>query len=225
MTTPRYKAVLFDLDGTLMDTGPGIYAAFRYVQQTMGWRELSEAELHALVGPPLVDSYVNTFHLTPEEGAKAAVMHRTFQIKESYKLSTAYLGIKSLLKDLKRHHVNEAVTTLKGETIAKKTLSVDGLDRYLSPICGVTEAGANPTKADIVRRALKTLDCAPEEAVLVGDSHFDAIGANTAGVDFIAVTYGYGFGDDDPPEKYHPLAICPSTDDLRQLLSHLTSNH
>ena len=93
MNTFQYRTVLFDLDGTLMDTGPGIFAAFRHVQQGMKWPALTDKQLRALVGSPLIDSYVKTFGLTPEEGRQAAVMHRRFQIQESYRLASPYPGI------------------------------------------------------------------------------------------------------------------------------------
>jgi phosphoglycolate phosphatase len=219
MNALQYRTVLFDLDGTLMDTGPGIFAAFRHVQQTMKWPALTDKQLHALVGPPLVDSYIKTFGLTPEEGRQAAVMHRRFQIRESYRLASPYPGIADFLQQLKNIGCKLGVTTLKGETIARKTLEAGHLAHYFDCIHGVQHDGSNPTKAAIVHRALHTLKTQPQEALLIGDSRYDAVGAWETHVTFGAVTYGYGFADRKSAEKYHPLFIARSVSDLSNFVA------
>ncbi|WP_455129541.1 HAD family hydrolase [Pseudoramibacter alactolyticus] len=219
MNTFQYRTVLFDLDGTLMDTGPGIFAAFRHVQQGMKWPALTDKQLRALVGSPLIDSYVKTFGLTPEEGRQAAVMHRRFQIQESYRLASPYPGIASFLQNLKDARCKLGVTTLKGEAIARKTLESGHLAHYFDCIHGVQHDGSNPTKAAIIDRALHTLKTQPQEALLIGDSHYDAIGAWETHVTFAAVTYGYGFANYEAAEKYHPLFIARSVSDLSDFVA------
>ncbi|MGI6556409.1 MAG: HAD family hydrolase [Pseudoramibacter sp.] len=217
----HYKAILWDLDGTLMDTGPGIFAAFRHVQKLKGWHEIDDDTLHTLVGPPLVQSYMKTFDLSEEEGIEAAHLHRLYQKQYSYQLSISYPGMDQLLKHLKDRGYFLAVATLKGELIAQKTLEAGHLDQFFDTICGVTPDHVTAKKSDIMQRALEELSLTTHDALLVGDSQYDAFGAWEKTMPFVAVTYGYGFHSTDDAEPWHPLHISDSVDNLHTFLSNI----
>jgi phosphoglycolate phosphatase len=215
----RYKIILWDLDGTLMDTGPGIFAAFRHVQEINGWPEIDDKTLHALVGPPLISSYMNTFNISEEKAIESAHLHRLYQKQSSYQLSTAYPGMAQLLQVLKKRGYLLAVSTLKGEEIARKTLSAGNLTSYFDGIFGVTPDHIKARKSDIINRALNAFSLEKQDAVLVGDSRFDGLGAWENNMPFIAVTYGYGFHNIKEARTWHPLHIAPSVKDLSSFLS------
>lgn len=215
----RYKIILWDLDGTLMDTGPGIFAAFRYVQKQNGWHEIDDKTLHTLVGPPLISSYMKTFDLTEEKAVEAANLHRLYQKRCSYQLSTAYPGMADLLYTLKKKGYILAVSTLKGEEIARKTLSAGKLTSYFDGIFGVTPNHLKARKSDIINRALKALKIEKQDAILIGDSQFDGLGAWENNMPFVAVTYGYGFHNSEEACAWHPLHVSPSVKDLSAFLS------
>ena len=217
----HYKAILWDLDGTLMDTGPGIFAAFRHVQKLKGWPEIDDKTLHTLVGPPLVQSYMKTFGISETEGIEASHLHRAYQKKYSYQLSLSYPGMAELLIQLKDRGYLLAVSTLKGEVIARKTLEAGQLDQFFDTICGVTPDHVTAKKSDIMQRALEKISLTTRDALLVGDSRYDAFGAWEKTMPFVAVTYGYGFHSADDAKPWHPLHISDSVDNLHTFLSNI----
>ncbi len=209
----KYRVIIFDLDGTLLDTAPGIISAVRYTADTMGLPQLPDSTLAAFCGPPSLKSY-RTHYGLDEEAARACVTHhRWYQNEYGFKEAVAYIQLVDLLKHLKVTGHQLAVATLKREDIAIRTLEAAGIAHYFDAICGIDQAESK-TKADIITDALTTLDRTPWDAVLIGDSEYDAQGAWSAGIPFIAVTYGYGFKTPEDTKAYHPLFTASDVQDL-----------
>ena len=98
-----------------------------------------------------------------------------------------------MLKALRESGFKTAVCTSKNEPVAEMVCEKMGLSPYLDAICGSTLDGSRKAKADLIPYALDVLGCTDKEkALMVGDTHFDARGAQLAGVDFLGVTFGYG---------------------------------
>jgi phosphoglycolate phosphatase len=161
---------------------------------------------------------MNTFNISEEKAIKSAHLHRLYQKQSSYQLSTAYPGMAQLLQALKKRGYLLAVSTLKGEEIARKTLSAGNLTPYFDGIFGVTPDHIKARKSDIINRALNAFNLEKQDAVLVGDSRFDGLGAWENNMPFIAVTYGYGFHNIKEARTWHPLHIAPSVKDLSSFL-------
>ena len=170
----RRDIILFDLDGTLTDSGPGIMKAGQYALRAFGierdWRELS-----FFVGPPLSETFA---HFVSAENVDNA----------------PYPGIPALLAHLKSEGKRLFVATSKLDTMAERILEHFGLAPYFDAICGAPEGDKEAgKKVNVVKAALKAAGCNDlSRAVMVGDREHDVIGAHLAGLDVIGVLYGYG---------------------------------
>lgn len=203
----RYDLVIFDLDGTIADTSPGILNSIRYVQQKMRLPAITKEQMYSHVGPPMEESYRRNFGLEGEELRRAVELHKEYAVKQGFREIEIYPGIPQLLERLHREGVKTAMATLKAQTTADKIFVEFGLSTAFDLVLG-TDAAAPKTKAQLLEECLYRLQCAKERAVLVGDSKYDAEGAQQAGIDFIAVTYGFGFKSAADAAAYSPVAVC-----------------
>lgn len=186
------KNVVFDLDGTLLDTSEGIIRSVRYTVEQLGYEELDYDSLLTFVGPPVQNSFKKHFGCNDEEAQKAANVFRDYYKKEALLLAKPYDGIYELCEQLKSKGIKMAVATYKREDYALKLLNHFGFDKYCNPMHGADNNNLLK-KEDIIRMCLEEMDAAQEETVLIGDTDNDAKGALKAGINFIAVTYGFGF--------------------------------
>ena len=187
----RRNIILFDLDGTLTDSGPGIMKAGQYALRAFGierdWRELS-----FFVGPPLSETFAR---FVPAQDVDAAVAKfREYYQKDGWLDNAPYPGIPELLAHLKAQGKRLFVATSKLDTMAVRIVEHFGLMPYFEAVCGAPagdkEAGK---KVNVVKAALKSAGCDDlSRAVMVGDREHDVIGAHMAGLDVIGVLYGYG---------------------------------
>lgn len=211
-----YKAVLFDLDGTLADTSPGILNSIRYTQRMMGLPEITLEQMYSHVGPPMEESYNRNFGLTGAKLKQAVSYHKEYAVQNGYKELKFYDGIATLLDDLKLRGTKTAVATLKAHTTAVKIFDSFGMTDKFEVVKGTDSIYTG--KVQLVEYCLDKLGVTAENAVLVGDSSYDAIAAEEAGVDFIAVTYGFGFKDPKELSLYNCKEVCDSVSALSKYL-------
>ena len=169
MTThPRPDTVLFDLDGTLIDSGPSILAALRKAFAEEGVPALPPAAERSLLGPPLYRA------LPPLVGDASDRVVRTYRrifVAEGFAYQAkAYPGIEALLDGLARHHVRLAVSTSKLETSARAILEHLGLAGRFATICGDTQDAGRPTKAEVIAETLRRIGESPRRT---GESSAD----------------------------------------------------
>lgn len=195
------KAVIFDLDGTLLDTGKGVVKSVKYTIQQMKLPSLSQSELETFVGPPIKNKLQQTFDLTEEQAVEGMNIFRNHYGKEDIYIAEPYAGIEELLGMLKRDGYKLGVATYKREDQAIKLLEKMQIADFFDVIHGADPEG-KMSKADVINKSLLDLDCDSQEAVMVGDSDNDAIGAATAGMHFLGVTYGYGFKSEADVAKH-----------------------
>ena len=186
------RNVIFDLDGTLADTSPGIIESVQHTVQTMGLPALSEAQLRAFIGPPLRHSFAEQCGCTPQEAQQAVTVFRAHYQDGAVFHAALYPGIAELCAELKASGFRMAVATNKPDRFASALVRRFGLDGLLDPVCGADEEG-RLKKADLIRMCMNGMQASCEETVLIGDTENDAEGAEQAGVQFLAVTYGFGF--------------------------------
>ena len=185
----RYRLVIFDADGTLFDSAPGILASIRHTMETLGLPEISEAQMRTHLGPPVDLAYHRSFGLEGEALQEAVRTHKAFNTRYGVTMCQTYPGIPGLLEKLHDAGVLTAVASLKpSETLARlielQNVHFDSVHGY---------SGNGESKADLIRMCLDDLGVPASEAVMVGDTEPDRIGAEDAGVYFIPVSYGYGF--------------------------------
>ena len=191
MTT---KTILFDLDGTLTDSGEGIMNCAKLALEHYGLPIPSEAELRTFVGPPLHESFIR-FGVPAEEADNAIKIYRSRYIPIGKFENHPYEGIREMLETLKAAGHTLYVATSKPETMSVEILEHFGLAQYFTLICGATMDTSRSSKADVIAYLLAQSAHAGE-TVMVGDTAFDVIGAKAHGIPTIGVAWGYGKVED-----------------------------
>lgn len=189
----KYKLVIFDLDGTLADTSEGIYNAHRYTAGEIGII-LEENSLNGVIGGELLKIYKERFWLEDDAARKAVDIYRLWYQEKGIFQAEIYQGIIELLTNLKSKGTKLAVATLKREDFAKKMLEDMGIAPMFEYILGM-DAADTLNKEKLLRKSVELCNVKIEESVLIGDSMSDAKGASACAMDFVGVTYGFGFSD------------------------------
>lgn len=218
--TKQYRAVLFDMDGTLLDSYEANAGTGKIIMERFGIAPLPGKPMRKFIGAPLEDTYGRWFRWEEGELERFIKEFRTLYEERKF-LCAVYPGIFPLLEGLRQRGVKTAMATLKRHPYAQMLAERFGLARRLDWVQGRSPEDGIVTKADTVRAAMKQLGIEnPEEAALVGDSSLDLEGAKDAGVDFIAVYYGFGFSHDpgDEAEETFCAARVETTEELAKLL-------
>lgn len=200
------KAVLFDLDGTLLDTSEGIIDSVSYTIRQLGYQALSKETLLKFVGPPIQNSLITHLGITPEEAQNGANIFRDYYKSKALFKAALYPNVLDLLRILKSDGIKIGVATYKREDYAIDLLKHFGIANY----CDVMHGADNNnvlTKTDIVELCIKELGVEKSSIVLVGDTDHDAKGAYETEVDFIAVSWGFGYSQDNPICNYPSRAF------------------
>lgn len=205
------KAVLFDLDGTLLDTSEGIKHSVRYTLSAMGYNTLPEETILQFVGPPIQNSLMMYCGVSSEEAQKGANVFRNYYKTNALFEASLYDGIMELLSELKSKGIKIGVATYKREDYAIDLLNHFGIDKYCDVIHGADNDNVL-SKADIVELCIKETGVEREEVVLIGDTEHDAKGAFQSKVGFIAVAWGFGYKNTEIKTSYPYLrfAIKPA---------------
>jgi phosphoglycolate phosphatase len=184
--------VLFDLDGTLTASGPGIISSVRYALATMGRPVPDDATLDQFIGPPLLDSFRYLCGFDPAEVTVAIAAYREYYATDGQYENSVYDGIPELLTSLREAGRTLAVATSKAEVFAASILEHFGLTGYFATIVGSELDGRRTAKSEIITEALARLDRPRTGTVMIGDRSHDVRGAVTVGVRSIGVLWGYG---------------------------------
>lgn len=196
------KAVIFDVDGTLLDTTQGVLSSVEYTIKAHRLPSLRKEQLLTFIGPPIQDSFARTYGLEGDILQELAATFRNRYKEEDLYKAAAYDGIYEVCDELKRHGIAIAVATYKRQDYAVKIMRHFGFDRYTDIIYGADHEN-KLKKVDIIRKCLVSVGISDYgDAVMVGDSDHDAIGAQKVGIDFIGVTYGFGFKAAKDAERF-----------------------
>lgn len=213
----NFKLAIFDLDGTLMNTSPGIFATANATVQQLGLEPVHDPkQLSKFIGPPITQCFVKVYDMDPSLIDQAVVLYRKEYNERGMFNACVYDHMVETLQVLKKQGYLLAVGTLKYELLAAQMLEHFGLASYFDSIRGA-DASSSLSKADIVQNVLDDLGVAKEDAVLIGDTTHDQKGAAESGVAFIAVDWGFGFpkGMQKEPSMY---AMARQVEDLLTLL-------
>jgi phosphoglycolate phosphatase len=194
------KAVVFDLDGTLIDTSEGILNSVRETINCFGYSPLGKDDLMSFMAGSIYDTFQRFF---PD--MESSVMVSDFRKRYSeihFCEATPYEGIQVLLKQLKDLGFSIGVATFKREDLAERLLSSFPFYHCFDVICG-SDADGLLTKIDIIKNCLAGLNIHDNNQVLmIGDAPNDAKSAESIGLPFFGVTYGYGFKTKEDVERY-----------------------
>lgn len=209
------KAILFDLDGTLTDSGEGIMKCAKLALNHYDIEVADMSALRVFVGPPLEDTFVK-FGVPQEETAEAVRIFRSRYLTVGKFENFPYPGIPELLQKLKNRGFKLYVATSKPETTSVEILEHFGLARFFDGICGATMGSSRSTKEAVIAYLLEQNGRA-DQITMVGDTAYDVLGAKAHGIPTIGVAWGYGLVED--MQKAGAVAIAHTVDQLYELLS------
>ena len=187
-----WDLLLFDLDGTLTDSGPGIMHAAAVALEPFGITGLGGQELRDFVGPPLAESFARYL---PEADVQTAIeAFRAYYRETGWLENEPYPGIPECLQALRKAGKRMYVATSKLESMARQVLTHFDLMRYFDGVCGgIADDPEAGKKVNVVRRALREAGCTESSrAILSGDREYDIRGGHAAGIKTAGVLYGYG---------------------------------
>lgn len=184
------KTVLFDLDGTLTDSGEGIINCAKLALETLGLPIPSYTEMRTFVGPPLSESF-QRYGVPADKVEEAIRVYRSRYVPTGMFENTPYPGIRELLETLKAEGCTLYVATSKPETMSVTILERFGLAPYFKQICGASTDSSRSTKDAVIAYLLEQSE-AKEDMVMVGDTKYDILGAKAHGIPAIGVSWGYG---------------------------------
>lgn len=207
------EAILFDLDGTLLDTSEGICHSVRYTLDQLQLPQPSEESLREFVGPPIQESLMRYGELSMEEAQRGANIFRNFYKSQALFEASLYDGIIPMLEQSREQGLKIGVATYKREDYAIDILKHFEIAKY----CDVMHGADNDnklTKADIIELCCEELCVLKQNIILVGDTEHDAKGASQAGIKFCAVTWGFGYVSGKVFSEYPYHYICNKPQDI-----------
>jgi phosphoglycolate phosphatase len=216
MTEP-WTCILFDLDGTIADSAPGITASLGYMFEELGLPVPSHEELLAWVGPPILDSFRDLAGMDAVESAQALAIYRRHYLENGARDSSIFAGIPALLKDIHRAGVPLSLATSKPEFPASVILDNANLTQYFRVLAGSSIDEIRSAKKDVIAEAMQRFEMIGVDTsrpVMVGDRKHDVEGAAAHGIPTVMVEWGYGSVE----EQAGTVAVVSTAAELRQIL-------
>lgn len=208
------KTVLFDLDGTLTDSGEGIINCATLALRHFGLPIPAYEDMRTFVGPPLRDSFIR-FGVPADQADEAIRVYRSRYIPTGMFENTPYPGIRALLEALRAEGYTLYVATSKPEEMSVTILEKFDLAKYFHRICGASIDSSRSTKDAVIAYLLESSG-AKEDMVMVGDTKYDILGAKAHGIPAIGV--GWGYGKVEEMEEAGAVGIAETMDELIGLI-------
>ncbi len=215
-----YDLILFDLDGTLTDSGEGITKCVQYALSKYGIEEPDLNQLKKFIGPPLIDSFMEFYGFSREDATRAREIFNERYHPVGWKENKPYEGIEKVLKALEEEGKLLGIATSKPANMAEKVLEHFGLRKYFPILCAAPLNGINGEKPGRILAAVeeaKKLGCEARNPIMVGDTKFDVWGAHECGMPCIGVAWG--FAAEGEFEACNTEYVVNTMDELLNLLS------
>jgi phosphoglycolate phosphatase len=212
-----FSCILSDLDGTLVDSAPGITSSLAWTFKQMKLPVPSPAELLRYVGPPILDSFRDLAGFDPETSLRALELYRVHYLEFGVYDAQPYPGIPELLREIHARRIPLSLATSKPEHPATLILEALNLREYFTEITGASEDEVRSAKKDVVEEALRRLDARGVDIsnpVMIGDRDLDIHGAGHHDVPTVFVRWGYG----SPAEEVGGIAVVDDTEQLKRVL-------
>lgn len=215
----QFKCVVFDVDGTLLDTSEGMLSAVKYTIDKFGLQPLDVDTIKSFIGPPIQNSFKRVYGFEENIIAEMAATFRERYKGEDLLLARPYDGIYEVFEYLNSVGIKTAIATYKREDYALRLLKHFHFDQYTDSMYGSDFEG-KLKKKDIIERALKKADVNDySRALMIGDSDNDAIGAAGIGTKFLGVTYGFGFKKKEDIYQFDPIGTATNTKEIIDIIS------
>ena len=208
------KTILFDLDGTLTDSGEGIINCVIYALERFGLPVPHRDSLRYFVGPPLHESFIRQ-GVPAERAEEAVAVYRERYVPIGMYENTPYPGILEMLETLKNAGYTLYVASSKPEWMCVRILEHFDLAHYFAQICGATMDTSRTNKEAVIEYLIRENGKA-DNMIMVGDTKFDVIGSNFHGIPCVGVSWGYGTVED--MQTAGAIRIVYSTEELLNFL-------
>lgn len=189
-----FDYILFDFDGTLMDTSKGVFNSFDKVVAHYGLK-VDRAVYSTMIGPPLKESFSKTLKLPETEIQNAMQVYRNYYAEKGMFEAELYSGVVELIKNLRAAGKKIFVATSKPEVYASQILERKGILELFDFVGGSDlEEKSRVEKCDVVKYVLKSngISDEKEKCILIGDRHYDVDGAHSAGIKCAGILWGFG---------------------------------
>ena len=216
MNTP-YSCILFDLDGTIVDSAAGIIASLVFTLEQLDLPIPDAAGLLAYVWPPLLDSFRDFAKLDATGAEAAIVVYRAHYQSGGIFDATVYPGVAALLARIHERAVPMSLATSKPQSAAHRVLDHFSLNQFFTFVAGASDDEVRSSKADVITHALENLTALGVDIsnpVLVGDREHDVFGAAAHGIPTIMVEWGYGSVE----EQTGTIGVASTAHELDELL-------
>lgn len=208
-----YDAVFFDVDGTLIDSAPGIRETFAYTFREMGVDD-TNIDYNQFFGPPLRRSYAK--YLPAERVEEAVEMYRAYYHDKGSHMCQVYPGVVEMLQSLRNAGLVVCTATSKPVEVVTPILKELGLYSLFHRVGGASQDTSIDTKTAVIKNLLQDDLLKDRRILMVGDRRDDMIGAADCGLPAAAVLYGYGSGKELAP--YNPLCLAETCSDLTKFI-------
>lgn len=211
------KIILFDLDGTLTDSGEGIINSLKYTLTAYGINDYDEKTLNKFIGPPLIESLMEIFGFDELKAREAVEKYREYFREIGILENRLYNGIELLLKSLVTDERKIILATSKAEVFAVRILEHFNISHYFWVVAGSELDGTRIKKSEVIRFALDKAGIVElSSVIMIGDRKHDILGAKEIGIDSIGVLYGYG--NYEELENAGASMIVETVEELRKAL-------
>ena len=205
----RTRLVLFDLDGTLIDSEIGIVASTEYALRKLGAPIPPREVLRTWIGPPLRATFPTVLGDDPQIIERAVALYRERFADVGWREHSVYPGIADAIEALAGYGMTLAVVTSKPDLYAGRIVASLPFGHRFARVYSVHAGSAHSEKAEMIADALADFCVAPQHAVMIGDRHFDIAGAYTNSVRGIGVSWGFGSVEELNAAGAHAIAHAP----------------
>ena len=214
------KAILFDLDGTLIDSSEGITKSTQYALAHYGIIENDLSKFYKFIGPPLVASFKKYYDFPEEQAVEAVAVYRERYNKIGLFECSLYPGVRECIEKLKAQGYLIGMASSKPEVSCRRILEHFGILELFDDVVGATFDGRIDTKEEVLNEVMcRWSDVPKDEMCLIGDTMFDVEGANQVGIRTVAVNYG--FGNVQEMVEAGAVAVCDDMEELPEIVAGL----
>lgn len=193
----KYDILLFDLDGTLTDSAPGVYNGFRRALGALGIEPPGFEEFKKCMGPPLSYSLTTFFGLEGERLGEAMRTYLAYSAARGFSENSVFPGVEDALARINAAGYTMAIASTKAEAQVHDVLRQFGLERYFHFLAGSRDDLGRSSKSDVIRHIIEALPIPDvSRALMIGDRLYDVEGARSCGMDTLGVLWGYGTAEE-----------------------------
>ncbi|MCR4789644.1 MAG: HAD-IA family hydrolase [Treponemataceae bacterium] len=189
-----FDYILFDFDGTVFDTSPGVFHSFDHMIESYGM-DFDKSQYPLMIGPPLSESFDRIMHFPKDEIPAAIAKYREYYSVKGLFECSVYPGVKQLIEDLRKAGKKVFIATSKPEEFAKKILAKHQMTGLFDFIGGSDmEEKSRVEKIDVINYVLaeNKLEGKKDRILMIGDRHYDVDGAHQAGIKCCGILWGFG---------------------------------